>query len=220
MKDAGFLLYIMEKMPAIVYVNRYEKPGKACSLRNVWSSMYAQRFIGLTQAEIDEMGFAFFEKTMHPDDLSIIKETIQLVNKNPEETVFTFIHRMKPINAKDYVWLYGHGVMLDFFDNGTPRSSLNISFEISAYMNTKNQFSEALKEIGRLQHELQCRSLTKREREVLGCISKGLTDKQISQKLFISDATAKTHRNNILRKLNIKNSASLAAFAAECGMNH
>jgi len=86
-------------------------------------------------------------------------------------------------------------------------------------MHTKNQLTEALKEIGRLQHDLQCRSLTKREREVLCCISRGLTNKQISAKLFISESTAKTHRNNIIKKLKIKNSAALAALAGECGMN-
>ena len=60
--------------------------------------------------------------------------------------------------------------------------------------------------------------ITRRENEVLKLIEKGLTDKVISSKLNISTATAKTHRNRILKKLNIKNSAALAAFAAECGL--
>jgi DNA-binding CsgD family transcriptional regulator len=85
-------------------------------------------------------------------------------------------------------------------------------------MHTENQLVIALNEINRLRNKMRCQSLTKREKEVLACIAKGLTDQEISEKLFISFATAKTHRNKIIRKLKVKNSACLAAFAMECGL--
>ena len=217
--DPVFLHKLLDEIPAIVYVNVYRKPGDLRTLRTVWSSRYAQKFIGLTREEIDAMGFSFFEKTFHPADLEIFNEMFGIANANPPNNVYTSIHRIKPITSKEYVWLYGHSVILDYNKDGTPRAFLNISFEINAYMNTKNQLTTALKEIGRLQHNLQCKALTRREREILCHISRGLTNKQISAKLFISESTVKTHRNNIIKKLKIKNSAALAAFAGECGMN-
>lgn len=52
-------------------------------------------------------------------------------------------------------------------------------------------------------------TLTKREEEFVSAISDGLTDIEISKKMFISPHTAKTHRRNILSKTNSKNSAHL-----------
>jgi DNA-binding CsgD family transcriptional regulator len=55
--------------------------------------------------------------------------------------------------------------------------------------------------------------LTPREKEVLNLISKGLTTRQISQILYISVPTVKTHRHNLLRKLRASNSVELISIA-------
>ncbi len=57
--------------------------------------------------------------------------------------------------------------------------------------------------------------LTSREKEILSLISQGLTTRQISQKLFISVPTVKTHRHNLLRKLGAVNSAQLISLAVK-----
>jgi DNA-binding NarL/FixJ family response regulator len=57
--------------------------------------------------------------------------------------------------------------------------------------------------------------LTKREREILGLIAHGLTDKEIAEKVFLSPLTATTHRKNILSKLGLKNKVELTRFALE-----
>jgi DNA-binding NarL/FixJ family response regulator len=57
--------------------------------------------------------------------------------------------------------------------------------------------------------------LTKREREILGLIAQGLTDKEIAEKVFLSPLTATTHRKNILSKLGLKNKVELTRFAIE-----
>jgi DNA-binding NarL/FixJ family response regulator len=46
-------------------------------------------------------------------------------------------------------------------------------------------------------------SLTAKEKEVLGLLMKGKTNKEIGKELFISETTVKTHISNILRKLNV-----------------
>lgn len=57
--------------------------------------------------------------------------------------------------------------------------------------------------------------LTKREKEILGLIAQGLTDKEIAEKVFLSPLTATTHRKNILSKLGLKNKVELTRFALE-----
>ena len=56
-------------------------------------------------------------------------------------------------------------------------------------------------------------SLSQREKEIVGCIVKGMTNKEIAEKLFISIHTVVTHRKNITRKLQIHSAAGLTIYA-------
>lgn len=57
--------------------------------------------------------------------------------------------------------------------------------------------------------------LTKRELEILKMIAREMTNDEIATALFISKRTVDTHRQNVLNKLNVKNTAGLikAAYA-------
>jgi regulator of cell morphogenesis and NO signaling len=55
--------------------------------------------------------------------------------------------------------------------------------------------------------------LSEREKDVIICIVKGLSNKAIAEKLFISINTVTTHRRNITKKLNIHSSAGLTIYA-------
>jgi len=82
------------------------------------------------------------------------------------------------------------------------------------------------KDVGEVILEAQIRSirqterkdlsiLSKREIEVIKSVAKGLTSGEIGALLFISARTVDTHRNNILKKLNVRNSAELVSLAYE-----
>ena len=60
--------------------------------------------------------------------------------------------------------------------------------------------------------------LSNKETEVLGLISKGLTTKEIAEKLFVSSRTIETHRANILKKLEVKNTAELIKKATKMNL--
>lgn len=60
--------------------------------------------------------------------------------------------------------------------------------------------------------------LTLREREVLQHLAEGDTVKDISKKLYLSDHTVRTHRNNLRRKLNCKNTPQMVAKAIRSGL--
>lgn len=57
--------------------------------------------------------------------------------------------------------------------------------------------------------------LSKKETEVLELISKGNTTKEIATMLYVSSRTIETHRANILKKLDVKNTAELIKKAVE-----
>lgn len=55
--------------------------------------------------------------------------------------------------------------------------------------------------------------LSQREKEIVVCVVKGMTNKQIAEKLFISAHTVITHRRNIASKLQIHSPAGLTIYA-------
>jgi DNA-binding CsgD family transcriptional regulator len=208
---------ILDKLPAIVYINEIEHGGSISTLRNIWANKWGYNFIGYTQEEMTEMGYDFMKLVFHPDDLELQPQSLELSRNNIDQVYFSF-SRHRPKNHDKYHWLYARTITLKSFPDGTPKQGLSIAFELHNELQSSDQLVFLLQEINCLKHTLKLKTLTIRENEILKLIEKGLTDKAIATKLSISLATAKTHRNKILKKLGLKNSAALAAFAAECGL--
>lgn len=61
-------------------------------------------------------------------------------------------------------------------------------------------------------------TLSDREKEIVGCIVRGMTNKEVADKLYISINTVLTHRKNISRKLNIHSIAGLTIYAIAGGL--
>lgn len=55
--------------------------------------------------------------------------------------------------------------------------------------------------------------MTKREMEIIELISRGLNNKEIAEKIFVSTSTVDAHRYNILKKLEVKNTAEMITKA-------
>lgn len=62
------------------------------------------------------------------------------------------------------------------------------------------------------------RKLTDRESEVLKCIVKELTNREIATQLFISERTVEVHRKNLMRKLNCSSTVGLIKYAFHNGL--
>ena len=60
--------------------------------------------------------------------------------------------------------------------------------------------------------------LTAREREVLGLVALGRTNRQIADELFISENTAGVHVSNIIGKLGVTGRGEAAALAYRLGL--
>jgi len=57
--------------------------------------------------------------------------------------------------------------------------------------------------------------LSDRELQVLRCVGRGMSTREVAQELFISVKTVEAHREHIKEKLNLKSSAELLRFAIQ-----
>ena len=55
--------------------------------------------------------------------------------------------------------------------------------------------------------------LSEREKEIVICVAKGLSNKEIADTLFLSVNTVTTHRRNIAKKLRIHSPAGITIYA-------
>lgn len=90
-----------------------------------------------------------------------------------------------------------------------------IFFIIGVYLNKRSLHQKRLPEGEIDLSKIKALDLSEREYEVLKEISIGLSNREIGDKLFLSESTIKTHVSNILLKLNAKRRTQAVQIAKE-----
>ncbi|MFY0727195.1 response regulator [Pseudomonas sp. NFX15] len=67
-------------------------------------------------------------------------------------------------------------------------------------------------------HLIANTELTARERQILALIAQGASSTQIAERFCISALTVRKHRENLMRKLDLHNTAELAAYVVRLGL--
>lgn len=76
-----------------------------------------------------------------------------------------------------------------------------------------NKIKNIIRESALSDNKIITNELSEREKSILKLVAKGLTNKQIADKLFLSTHTVITHRKNITAKLGIKTISGLTVYA-------
>ena len=109
---------------------------------------------------------------------------------------------------KNLIWILIATVTVGCSIDSTQNSSLKQINE------KQNNTTEKTKEEKKFEDRfVKKNNLTRRELEILRHIAQAMSNKEIAEKLFISDQTVSVHRKNIMRKLGVTNTAGLIKTA-------
>ena len=116
-----------------------------------------------------------------------------------------------PAEYNDAPWLEAVVAEADFIGDQKP-----LQAAVIAVMGHHSYRSPSLR-TGNLPY-LSCPRLTPREYEVLDLLASGLSDREIAQKLVVSEETAKTYTKRLLKTLDVSNRLQAVLKGMRCGM--
>jgi DNA-binding CsgD family transcriptional regulator len=181
----------------------------------------AYDIIGWTYEQLIAGGVRFTFDRIHPDDLPGAIAFSELINNyyrqlpEPEKPFYSGQWDYRVRNDKDVYYKYTQkDYVLKHSSDGQIEEYLVFFSKIENYKSPDSQHLRLTngKESLLYKHDHKCRqtymleTLTKRETEIVQLISKSYSLKEIASELNISFNTVKNHSNNILKKLEAKDS--------------
>jgi len=189
--------------------------------------IYKKGFQNVLGYRDDRITNDFIIELIHPDDTHMVNRIIiAAINycieypRNSSNNLLLIKHRLRRrdgtyINIINQSSVYHTDevgrislALIRFSDVSDMDNSENITWTFRA----RNLNEEAFK---KTVYKIYKGFFTKRETEIIVEIEKGFTNKQIGQKLNISELTVATHRKSVLKKSNCHNSKDLILFCRE-----
>jgi DNA-binding NarL/FixJ family response regulator len=149
--------------------------------------------------------------------ISGLEATQQIRKYSPATKIIGVSMHSQPAYVKKLLKLGAHGYV-------TKNSPQNEMFEAIVEVNKGGRYicSEVKTILSEQAFDEESNSginsLSNRELEIIKYIKDGLSSKEISTELNISLKTVEVHRHNILKKLNLKNSAALVNYINSAGL--
>lgn len=189
----------------------------ASNLNVVWASMKCIDILNLPPVVLKDYSFLeYVVENIHPEDKTKVETYLDLAQ---QEKVFTFSEILR-IKHSDGSWrdVYMNIVVGTRHSNNFPEQLFGCIIDLTDQLNNRHKNKSESFDLNSTTELELISSLSKREMEILSLIVKGFTDKEIGKKLNISYYTADTHRKNIINKLKVRNTASLAFIAGRIGI--
>jgi len=202
-----FYKIVLKKEELGVFVYNVVK-GKIVFTNNIFLDHHQITLSNLQRPSFRRFVFSRF----HYEDARMIRELEMQSTIGESNRVISKVVR---IRQTDQTYKAYHFVLIIPNDQKGALNHIRVGLQINiSYLSTAE--TKAKPDIQKYRKFLSCLSV--RELEVLGLIVHGYTDKEVGEKLHISLFTAQKHRKNILKKLQIRNTAHLSFIAGKSGI--
>jgi DNA-binding CsgD family transcriptional regulator len=161
---------------------------------------------------------AILEEYFYPEKIMIFRNFADARPIEEQDYIFMpsdlyLAHNSQIKTAKNRIVIFTNHMIGDGIHDGP--DMLNITLPQAEIIDKlKTIFQKTLKD----KRKIQSQMLSQREIEVLKLVARGYINKQIADKLFISQHTVISHRKNITRKLGIKTVSGLTVYALLNGL--
>ena len=151
----------------------------------------------------------FFEiKNLQQLRLSVAHHNFDILILNPILTGFSSPQQLKKEFCKS------GGIKIIALQSVLCENSLMSQYDESvSIFDSNEQIISKLKKTISSESDISSECLSSREKEIVGLVVQGLSNKQIAQKLNLSIHTVITHRRNISTKLDIHSTSGLTIYA-------
>lgn len=191
------------------FFNLSETNGKELVIDTIWEEEIFSRIHpdDLFERHLLELRFFQYLKAMPPKERPKYNTVCRMRALNPSGEYQYIEHRTLYLQSTPNSCIWIALCLYTFASDQAPQLGINGRI-------INNETNETIP----MERYNSCNNLlTKREKEVLRLISQGLLSKEISEQMSISTNTVNRHRQNILEKLNVKN--SMEAVKVSTAMN-
>lgn len=137
-----------------------------------------------------------------------------IISKYPEVKIMMLTMHDTPEVIVPCITAGVHGYMLKSEKNADFGAAIRHLYEFGHYFSPEVAKDLA---VSIRKHSMDSVTLSHREQEVLECLYKGSSTKEIAEELFISHHTVESHRKNLIHKFEAKNSVHLIYLALQKG---
>jgi PAS domain S-box-containing protein len=201
----------LEKMNGVIFIIDYNAIGIS------WAGEHFEEITGYKYEEVGNLGINGLKSLFHPDDFHIYSEGYNyFMNPETKDKSHTAVYRIKHKQGH-YIWSYFCSFVISRNPDETPHKAGGIMINLEKIM-IPSFFEKQISERKAEKNDKLIETLSKREKEILAYISKGLSAAQIAEKFGLSKRTIETHKRNMQKKLGVSNSAALISFAISIGI--
>lgn len=181
----------------------------------VYVSRWGLDYLGVTLKELLAYGPEYHSRFFNPEDVKDYNpRIIDLFQGKLQEEFITFFQQVRRSPQHDYVWFLSATKVLHRNDKGAPLFSIVTAIPVDTQHYLTHKIQRLLEENNFLRSNYHLfNTLTKREREILRFMAKGVSSEEMAVHLYISPKTINTHRRNIKSKLNIESNYDIVRFA-------
>jgi DNA-binding CsgD family transcriptional regulator len=181
----------------------------------VYLSERGRRELNVSLEEIRLPHFDYHKQFFNPEDVpNYAPKILGMLQRNQVDEMVTYFQQVRPSRKAPWKWHASSSKILLWDKEGKPLLAITIAIPIDVEHHFTPKIERLLEENRFLRENQQVfSSLSKREKEVLRHLALGENAQQTADKLFISEATVKTHRKNIRSKLGADSTFDLVKFA-------
>lgn len=186
------------------------------NLRILYMSGRAIRRLKKPWEEIKNVSIEeYHRRYFNPEDAKAYFPKIQsMLNGDHEHEVISFFQQVRTAENGEWEWYLTSMRVLLHDDAEKPLLTISFAIPIDPKNHVTNKVNRLLEENTFLRkHMERYGTLSKREKEILRLVAVGKSNTEVSEDLFISELTVRTHRKNIYKKLDIKTTFDLQQYA-------